>query len=58
MYENPFTDFFFFKGNKRKYANFTRSQLNKHLNVYCIRDEFRMTAVTTASLVCLPLDSQ
>lgn len=49
---------FFFKGNKRKHANFIRSQLNKHLNVYCIRDEFRMTAVTTASLVCLPLDSQ
>lgn len=57
MYENPFTDFFF-KGNKRKHANFTRSQLNKHLNVYCIRDEFRMTAVTTAGLVCLPLNSQ
>lgn len=36
MYKNSFTDFLK-KRNKRKHANSTGSQFNKHLDVYRIR---------------------
>lgn len=53
MYKNPFTDFLK-KRNERKPANSIRSQFHKYLDVYCIRNEFQINAVTTASLCLSP----